>query len=53
MEAKQLAAHQSLSALQLLALSLSKELLVQNYCSVVRYHAPHFVQEQVQCHFLH
>ena len=50
-EAKQLAAHQTLPALQLLAQLLGKELLAQNYCSVAHYRAPHFVQNQVQCHF--
>ena len=53
MEAKQLAAHQSLPALQLLTQLHGEELLAQNYRSVVHYHALHFVQEQVQRHFHH
>ena len=48
-EAKQLAAHQTLPAKQLLAQLLGEELLAQNYCLVVHYRAPHFVRNQVQC----
>ena len=53
MEAKQLAAHQTLPALQLLTQLLGEELLARDYCLVVHYHALHFVQNQVQCHFHH
>ena len=42
-EAKQLAAHQTLPAVQFLAQLLGEELLAQNYCLVVHYRAPHFV----------
>ena len=52
-EAKQLAAHQTLPALQFLTQLLGEQLLAQNYCLVVHYRAPHFVHKQVQCHFHH